>query len=580
MNVIHKEAEFSPIVASDVVTDEATSSSSDDPDVCIHKEAECSPIVASDVVTDEATSSSPDDPDVCTICSENLAVEDTTYPLLCGTKTCKFNMCQSCTSHLLSASNQGPQEASDGNLYSTKAQCPSCRAAFVPGLKDILVLRDGEVQERLLKFKDAELNAKELRKKYNVSDNLVAELSGARERYLSAKMKRAGLEDGSNGHSDIDNVECQRETEEALDTKAERDLMKKKIEHVDGMVFMGLEHCMSEAERAYVVQIMTSGCTIKLVQAAQLFASIIQMNAMKRDKQVQVQATHSDEISISSNTSVGTTQVSPRGAQQDTPRRQAGTPTGANSQKRPSQPFKHKRSENAPGLYTYSSTPLPIRNHGNSIFEQDAKQRERWSKMYPLPYRMPRSTTVKLDFDPYDTKKCPIQFLDDEDSLSFLKYNQRYSKMSYEDRCKLIRDAYSTLSVSLWGYLVKRDCSKFDGPENVLLGLEHGVEDRQAPDTKVPWRRVVVSRVERNFERSTGIRAGDVLTHVDGEPLDGNVEKLRFLLMRKKKEETIGGHTPTIEFIVNAEISVAEALRLRSFMARNQTDKQFRFQLL
>ena len=546
----------------------------------ILKKALSSPIVASDAVTDEGTSSS-SDPEVCTICSENLAAEDTTYPLLCETKTCKFNMCQSCTDHLLSASNQGPQEASDGNSYTTKAQCPSCRAAFVPGLKDILVLRDGEVQERLLGFKDTELNAKELRQKYNVSDNLVAELSGARERYLSAKMKRAGLEDGRHGHSaDLDNVEIQSETEDALESKAERDLMMKKIEHVDNMVFMGLEHCMSEAERAYVVQIMTSGCTIKLVQAAQLFASIIQMNAMKRDKQLQVQATHSDDMSISSSTSVGTTHShgSPRGAQQDTPRRQIGTPT--NSQKRPSQPFKHKRSEHAPGPYTYSSTALPIRNHIDSSAVQDAKQRERWSKMYPLPYRMPRSATVTLNFDPYDTRNCPIQFLDDEDTLSFLKYNQRYSKMSYKDRCKLIRDAYSTLSVSTWGYLVKRDCSKFDGPENVFLGLEHGVEDRQAPDTKVPWRRVVVSRVERNFERSTGIRAGDVLTHVDGEPLDGSVEKLRYLMMTKKKEETIGGHAPTIELIVNAEISVAEALRLRSFMARNQTDKQFRFQLL
>jgi hypothetical protein len=546
----------------------------------IRKIAVCSPVVASDVVTDEATSSS-SDLEVCTICSENLAAEDTTYPLLCETKACKFNMCQSCTDHLLSASNQGPQEASDGNSYTTKAQCPSCRAAFVPGLKDILVLRDGEVQERLLGFKDTELNAKELRQKYNVSDNLVAELSGARERYLSAKMKRAGVKYGRHRHSaDLNNVEIQRETEDALEAKAERDLMMKKIEHVDSMIFMGLEHCMSEAERAYVVHIMTSGCTIKLVQAAQLFASIIQMNAMKRDKQLQVQASHSDDMSILSSTSVGTTHShgSPRGAQQDAPRRQVSTP--AQSQKRPSQPFKHKRSEHAPGPYTYSSTALPIRNHIDSSAVQDAKQRERWSKMYPLPYRMPRSATVTLDFDPYDTRNCPIQFLDDEDTLSFLKYNQRYSKISYKDRCKLIRDAYSTLSISTWGYLVKRDCSKFDGPENVFLGLEHGVEDRQAPDTKVPWRRVVVSRVERNFERSTGIRAGDVLTHVDGEPLDGSVEKLRFQMMAKKKEETIGGHAPTIELIVNAEISVAEALRLRSFVARNQTDKQFRFQLL
>jgi hypothetical protein len=136
------------------------------------------------------------------------------------------------------------------------------------------------------------------------------------------------------------------------------------------------------------------------------------------------------------------------------------------------------------------------------------------------------------------------------------------------------------LSVSIWGHHVKTDCSKFDGPENVLRGLEPGLEDKHAPDSNVPWRRVLVSRVERNFARSTGIRIGDVITHIDGEPLDGNVEKLKYLILTKKNDETIGGHVPTVELVVNAELSVAEALRLRSFMSRNQTDDQLKFQLL
>jgi hypothetical protein len=62
--------------------------------------------------------------------------------------------------------------------------------------------------------------------------------------------------------------------------------------------------------------------------------------------------------------------------------------------------------------------------------------------------------------------------------------------------------------------------------------------------------------------------------------LDGNVEKLKYLILTKKNDETIGGHVPTVELVVNAELSVAEALRLRSFMSRNQTDDQLKFQLL
>jgi hypothetical protein len=511
-------------------------------------------------VTDEAASFSLD-PNVCTICSEYLAPEDTSYPLLCETKMCSFNMCQSCTFNLLSVSNEGPQEASDGNLYTTKAQCPSCRGAFVVGLQDVLVLRDGEIQKRLQGIKDTELNAKELRKKHNVSDDNPSKLIGAKVQYLSAKMQRASLREGS--YSKAAHLENNCDTQEDRELKIERNLMKKKNDHVDDMVFMGLEHCMSEAERAYVLDMMTSGCTDKLVQAAQLFASIIRMNAIKRDMHKKVG--NSDEKSISP--------IASR-------RPVVGTTASASTQKRPSQPFKHKRSKNAPGFYTYSSTPIPIRSSGQSSFEQDAKERTKWSKMYPLPYRMPRAITITLDFDPHDKRNCPIQFADDEDSLSFLKYNQSYSKLSYEDRCKLIRDAYSTLSVSIWGHHVKTDCSKFDGPENVLRGLEPGLEDKHAPDSNVPWRRVLVSRVERNFARSTGIRIGDVITHIDGEPLDGNVEKLKYLILTKKNDETIGGHVPTVELVVNAELSVAEALRLRSFMSRNQTDDQLKFQLL
>ena len=535
-------------------------------------------------VTGEVVSSS-SDPNVCTICSEDLAPEDTSYPLLCETKMCNFNMCQACTSNLLSVSNEGPQEASDGNLYTTKAQCPSCRGAFVVGLQDVLVLRDGEVHGRLQGINDAELNAKELRKKHHVSDDNLVKVNGAKEQYLRAKMERAGLKEGF--CSQPAHVEIISDTQEVRELKIERELMKKKIDHVDDMVFMGLQHCMSEAERAYVLQeMMTSGCTNKLVQAAQLFASIIKMNAMNarnaRKMNMQKKVGHSDQVSISPSASSVPSKGSPsRGTQQVDRHTTGGTiTTSAGTQKRPSQPFKHKRSKNAPGSYTYSSTPLPIRSSGQSSFEQDAKQRTKWSKMYPLPYRMPRAITMTLDFDPCDSRNCPILFSDDEDSLSFLKYNQRYSQLSYEDRCKLIRDAYSTLTRSIWGHHVKTDCSKFDGPENVLLGLEHGLEDRQAPDTRVPWRRVLVSCVDRNFARSTGIRIGDVITHVDGEPLDGNVEKLKFLILTKKNEETIGGHTPTVELIVNAEISVAEALRLRSFMASNQTDDQLQFQLL
>jgi len=136
----------------------------------------------------------------------------------------------------------------------------------------------------------------------------------------------------------------------------------------------------------------------------------------------------------------------------------------------------------------------------------------------------------------------------------------------------LIRDAFSIFSVSPRGKIIKKDGSRFDGAENILLHLEHNFEDRLESDSKVPWRRVFVSFVHGKLQQKTGLRVGDVVTHLDGEPFDGNAEKLRFLLAAKRRGETIGGDVPTVEIITNAEVSVAEVLRLRSLAARNQDE--------
>jgi hypothetical protein len=329
---------------------------------------------------------------------------------------------------------------------------------------------------------------------------------------------------------------------------------KKRIQYIDEMVLCGLEHSMSEAERDFVVHLMTSGCTDKLVQAAHLISSIVKMNAQKRREKEGMAS------SLQPSRSVGTTSASQ-----------------IMSQKRPSQPYIRPQSPSY--SFRMSSASLLTKRCPPSNFETDAKQRLKWSNMYPLPFRMPRANRLDLDFDPRDTKQSLIRFLDDEESLSFLKYNETYSKMSYENRCELIRDAFSTFSVSPRGKIIKKDGSRFDGAENILLHLEHNVEDRLESDRKVSWRRVFVSFVHGKLQRRTGLRVGDVVTHLDGEPFDGNAEKLRFLLAAKKNEETIGGDVPTVEIITNADVSVAEVLRLRSFAVRNQDDDEFKFKL-
>jgi len=477
----------------------------------------------------------------CPICSEILLSSDQECPVICATQACKFNMCYDCTSKLIRTSNHGPQEASDGNLFSIGLQCPSCRGSFVTKLNDVLLVRDGEVQDRLQEMPDSELNAADLRKKYDVSDDKMTLLNEARQRYTGNKK----------GVPSCEEKETKSKDEGVVD-------MSNKISFVDNMLFSGLEHCMSEAERAYVVQLMTSGCPLKLVQGVQILASIIQMN------------THAKRIQSSQEegepgVKQGNNPVAVYANVQDS-RRTVGSPNNnANVQRKTKQ--NPQQSKPRPSL---SSSAIPrSRIDSQSQFQRECAQRQKWGSMYPLPFRMPRAVTLPLDFDVYSKKN--LTFIDDESIFPFLKYDKRYSRISYENRCKICQDAFSTLSISTWGKLIKRT-SEFPGATNILLGLEHDVEDRQLPDIKVPWRRVVVSSVDRNMARIVGLRVGDVITHLDGEPMDGNVEKLKFLLSAKKNESTMGGRAPSVQIVVNAEVSVAEALRLRSFVARNQTD--------
>ena len=404
----------------------------------------------------------------------------------------------------------------------------------------MLLLRYGEIQKELKDISDMELNASDLRIKYDVSDVKLTALNEARQRYTN---KKHGREPEDEWWADTEEGEIVMTLDAIGHVRT-----KRKIEHVDNMLFFGLEHSMSEPERAYVVQLMTSGDTEKLVQAAQILGSIVHMNRIRQTLPKE-EAKDSDE---------------------DHSLRAIGS---SHSMSSTSSAFHSQRTP--PRRHASSASGVPMPSHFVSHIQQQTAQRNKWSTMYPLPFRMPRVVTLPINFD-LSLRNCPIRFVDDESTLSFLKYNERYNRINYEDRLKIVQDAFSTLSVSPWkrvNRVVKTDCSNFPGAENIMLGLEHDVEDRQLPDMKVPWRRVIVSYVHRSFSNDSGLRVGDVVTHLDGEPFDGNVEKLKFVLDAKKNEDKVESDTATVEIVVNAEVSVAEALRLRSFMARNQGDE-------
>ncbi len=546
--------------------------------------------------------------------------------------------------------------SSDGNRYIITLQCPSCRGGFTVDIVDILLLREHEAQmmksRRLENIPDNELNAAELRQKYSFNNNhqddsRISLLRGALQRYNKASgnekkstntiksesdsvstSSSASTAKINNGRSST--LESKKDQERAPKSRSGSgsrvhvtqvpDIISQRIQYTNSKLFQGMEAYMTPSEQSFISSLFTQGSPEQLSQGAHILASIVEMNLLRSEQ-------------------VGTTTTVPNTSTS------AGSNPNKEQQLPPSIPMTGRISSTASTGAGGGTDALQNRSTGpkvprsNQLMVQQAKMkreaaiRRKWDNKYPLPFRMPREVKLPLDFKPPEGGNTNpigigigiangmgigigahhkgdgngthsknewswdqrIRFLDDEETLSFLGYNQQYHQLSYGLRKKLVEDAYSTLNVSFWGgnKVKRKDLSHNIGPQNVIIGLEFLDElDKSIPNFDVPWRRVVISHVDRNLIQS-GLRVGDVVTHVDGERFDGNVDKLNFILSSKSSEYAAlqrdngdgyngirggngnvdGSSSPHISLVVNAEVGVAEALRLRSFMARHQNER-------
>lgn len=491
----------------------------------------------------------------CPICDIILSQPDTEYPLLCATSGCSFNMCHQCSINFLKTSKEGMQKASDGNLYRISMLCPSCRGEFRVDLSDVLVLREWRKISQFENIKDSELSAADLRQKYSIrNDEKLTSINESLKRYIHASESKAFPEEKKDQKIDNSDGLESKPCNIAQDMPSENQQIKKSsfvdssspITFLDSMLFQGLDSCMSQSEKTFILSLLTRGSPEHLSQAAHILASIVEMNK-SASKERQIRKTQSEDshdrrklVARKSYQNLQDSRRMPR-----TSSIMSTNSSGASTRPPPS-----------------SSSAIPMSSSNQSNLRREAENERRWRVNFPLPSRMPKQVKLPLDFDFEIKRNGPIQFKDDEETLSFLHYNQRYNRMDYDLRKKLVDDAFCTLYVS-WGKVKQRKSSNLIGPRNILLGLEHQAEERQLPDIKVPWRRVIVAYVDKSYER-LGIRVGDVVTHVDGEVFDGNIEKLRFLLAMKKRDSSF------VEVVLNADAGVAEALRLRAFMVRSQ----------
>jgi len=490
----------------------------------------------------------------CPICdespSQNAIAANEKYPILCSTAECEYNMCSSCISQMLSSSQEELRiQASDGNDFSLELNCPNCRGKFSILLEDVLMLRRAEIWRlELCDQKDMELSASELREKYFWDETQLSELALAESRYN--KDSSAVLEPTQDSFS--------HET----------------MKELDAMMLAGLENTMSEAEQKYLASFMTSGCPNKLAQGAELLASITVVRTTKIRTSLPETQTFDGPInrrdpmhrpSTANNNLSHPAKLTRTKSAIESSRYNRGPRTTPTSSPHisPSSRVPPRQGGKPVGFAAgISASTLTARNPPRKVsVSGDTIQ---WKRLYPLPVRMPHAYTITLNFDPYAKWGCNLSFLDDEESLAdFHKHDEVSNKKE-----KLVKDAFQRLSVGMWMNTTWKEpiaVHHMQAVNNLLTGP--GTSMRTSC-LVVPSRRVVVSSVKGSL-RKTGLQVGDVITHVNGEPFGGNSKKLRCIIddMRNVKgldQNRYGIIYPKMQIVVNAEISTAEVLRLRS----------------
>jgi hypothetical protein len=189
---------------------------------------------------------------------DTMTEGDLNYPLMCPTK-CGYNFCMTCVEHLVESSQHDYQEASDGNRHvKVKLQCPQCRGSLIHTIRDTLLMRKAVVASNYTDVPDSELNATQLRIKHDFSQNYAKEVEHAQARLR--KFQR------DNNHGII------RESIHLTGSNEEQNTFK------DSTLFGGMDYAMSEAEQSYVTQLMISGDTDQLAQAAQILHGTMELS--------------------------------------------------------------------------------------------------------------------------------------------------------------------------------------------------------------------------------------------------------------------------------------------------------------
>ncbi len=209
-------------------------------------------------------------PDCCVICLNQLEYQDKEFPLLCPKKC--TNVCSNCLPYLKQTSeNDSDGDNNRNSTGSGKYLCPKCRAEIsYQAFEDLQFMRAVTNLENMVKAgtTDSDMSGAELRLKYSVTPSQI-------------KCAKQRLQDHESGINT--SIRPLVSASSATVTEAPNKQLHEKTgisDNIDSILLGGLDSFMSEDEQVYITELMTSGDTRKLGQAAQILSEIKRLNCI------------------------------------------------------------------------------------------------------------------------------------------------------------------------------------------------------------------------------------------------------------------------------------------------------------
>lgn len=499
-------------------------------------------IVQEDIATSEAAVAMD-----CPICLEHITEADQHHPMQCMSHHCTFNFCMTCIESMVVASKDDFEESSDGNLHvKVYLHCPNCRSDLSGSIRDTLLLRkadfllwnkhlsDEELTPSQKRLKNV-IRTEEIQKAIATARKYEKEFFESHDRAISAEWSASILDDNvleEDEDAVYDEDECGVEADlyqgvhqsfrfPKTHKLAEKDA-KLRHEMIDKTLLRGLGGMMTKEEQRKVTQLLISGDTTKLAEAAKMFRTMEENARMPLRKKL-----------ISRSSIYGLIAECEQARKPERPPLMRG---GVQQLHKLPQHMSFRRRQSS------------LLNIENGEFMQ----------MHPLPVRMPKY--VELDFaDLVEPCRFPLAFSD----------SGAFPVDFVDDKWDgTVRDAFSRTSIMpLTGKI-----TRYYPPLNhvgVLNVLGQGLlnKDLGVGRIDVAKPRIVVKSVKGAAGRC-GVMPGDVVTHLNGNAFQGCaldlVKAIRSYIASSASRDITD---QSLSMILNAEAPVAEALKRRGNIA-------------